>query len=78
MIAIKESKQLDIPIFGIIDSNTDPNVVDFPIPANDDSVKCIKLIMDYITEKMNEATGKAKVDSQEVVDESEKKENVES
>ena len=60
MIAIKEAKTLDIPTFGIIDSNTNPNVVDFPIPANDDSVKCIKLIMDYITGTMNEATGKAK------------------
>ena len=78
IIAIKEAKQLNIPTFGIIDSNTDPNTVDFPIPANDDSVKCIKLIMDYITEKMNEVTGRAKDDSKEVVDESEKKESVES
>ena len=78
MIAIKEAKKLDIPTFGIIDSNTDPNVVDFPIPANDDSVKCIKLIMDYITEKMNEATGRAKDDSKEVVDKSDNKESVES
>ena len=53
MIAIKEAKQLDIPTFGIIDSNTDPNVVDFPIPANDDSVKCIRLIMDYITQNLD-------------------------
>ena len=60
MIAIKEAKTLDIPTFGIIDSNTNPNVVDFPIPANDDSVKCIKLIMDYITGIINEATGKTK------------------
>ena len=65
MIAIKEAKTLDIPTFGIIDSNTNPGVVDFPIPANDDSVKCIKLIMDYITGTINEVTGKAK----EVVDE---------
>ena len=43
LIAIKEAKQLNIPTFGIIDSNTDPTVVDFPIPANDDSVKCIRL-----------------------------------
>ena len=78
MIAIKEAKKLDIPTFGIVDSNTDPNVVDFPIPANDDSVKCIKLIMDYITEKMNEATGRGKDDSKEVVDKSDNKESVES
>ena len=53
IIAIKEAKQLSIPTFGIIDSNTDPNSVDFPIPANDDSVKCIRLIMDYITQNLD-------------------------
>ena len=53
IIAIKEAKQLNIPTFGIIDSNTDPNAVDFPIPANDDSVKCIRLIMDYITQNLD-------------------------
>jgi len=53
IIAIKEAKQLNIPTFGIIDSNTDPNSVDFPIPANDDSVKCIRLIMDYITQSLD-------------------------
>ena len=64
-IAIKEAKTLDIPTFGIIDSNTDPNVVDFPIPANDDSVKCIKLIMHYITSTINVETGKGKNDIDE-------------
>ena len=53
VIALKEAKTLDIPTFGIIDSNTNPNVVDFPIPANDDSVKCIRLIMDFISEDIN-------------------------
>ncbi len=52
LIAIKEANQLNIPTFGIIDSNTDPNVVDYPVPANDDSVKCIRLIMDYISENI--------------------------
>ena len=58
VISIKEANVLNIPTFGIIDSNTDPNIVDHPIPANDDSVKCIKLIMDYITESINEVTAK--------------------
>ena len=53
IIAVKEAKQLNIPTFGIIDSNTDPSTVDFPIPANDDSVKCIRLIMDYITQNLD-------------------------
>ena len=63
LIAIKEAKQLNIPTFGIIDSNTDPNRVDFPIPANDDSVKCIRLIMEYITQNLDHLS--AKEDSKE-------------
>ena len=78
MIAIKEAKQLDIPTFGIIDSNTNPDVVNFPIPANDDSVKCIKLLMDYIIEKLNEASGRVKDDSEEIINENNDKESVES
>ena len=77
MIAIKEAKTLDIPTFGIIDSNTNPNVVDFPIPANDDSVKCIKLIMDYITGAMNVATGKAKEVVEDASESTADKESVE-
>ena len=77
MIAIKEAKTLDIPTFGIIDSNTDPDVVDFPIPANDDSVKCIKLIMDYITGTINEATGKVKEVVEEANEPAADKESVE-
>ena len=51
-IAISESKCLGIPTFGLVDTNTDPNVVDFPIPANDDSIKTIKLILDYIADSL--------------------------
>lgn len=58
IIAIKEAKQLNIPTFGIIDSNTNPDIVDFPIPANDDSVKCIRLILDYISENIIPITDK--------------------
>lgn len=64
LIALKEAKTLDIPTFGIIDSNTDPSVVDYPIPANDDSVKCIKLILDYITDEINNSTSKVKNDKE--------------
>lgn len=77
MIAIKEAKTLDIPTFGIIDSNTNPDVVDFPIPANDDSVKCIKLIMDYITGTINDATGRAKEVVEETNEPAADKESVE-
>ena len=55
--AIKEAKRLGIPTFGIIDSNTDPSVIDFPIPANDDSIRTIQLIADTISNVIIEAKG---------------------
>jgi len=61
-IAISESKCLGIPTFGIVDTNTDPNVVDFPIPANDDSIKTIKLILDYIADSLYNLSNLGKED----------------
>lgn len=43
-IAVKEAQTLGIPVIGIVDTNSDPSVVNFPIPANDDSIKAIELI----------------------------------
>ncbi len=48
-IAVAESQKLGLKTFGIVDTNSDPNQVDFPIPANDDASKSVKLITDYIT-----------------------------
>lgn len=53
-IALKEAKKLKIPVFGIIDTNSDPRKVDFPIPANDDSSKSIEIIFKYINESLSE------------------------
>ena len=47
-IAIQEAKKLEIPIICIVDSNTDPTLCDFPIPANDDSIRTIQLIVNEI------------------------------
>ncbi len=52
--AIKESKRLDIPVIAIVDSNTDPNKVDYPIPANDDSIRTIQLIISTLADAINE------------------------
>ena len=57
-IAIAEAGVLGIPTFGIIDSNTDPSDIDYPIPANDDSMKTIHLIVNYIADEIVEATGR--------------------
>lgn len=48
-IALKEAKRLNLKTFGIVDTNSDPNKVDFAIPANDDASKSVKLITEYIT-----------------------------
>ena len=56
-IATSEAKTLGIPVFGIIDSNTDPTGIDFPIPANDDSLKTIQLLVDFVSNKISEALG---------------------
>ncbi|MCX8473393.1 MAG: 30S ribosomal protein S2 [Sediminibacterium sp.] len=48
-IALAEAKKLGIVTFGIVDTNCDPNKVDYPIPANDDATKSIELIITYIT-----------------------------
>lgn len=59
--AIKEAKKLRIPIIGMVDTNADPDTVEYPIPANDDSIKTIKLICDYMESAV--ASGKVKKDN---------------
>jgi small subunit ribosomal protein S2 len=48
-IAMSEAKRLGITTFGMVDTNCDPNKVDFPVPANDDATKSIAIITNYIT-----------------------------
>jgi small subunit ribosomal protein S2 len=48
-IALAEAKRLGIATFGMVDTNCDPNKVDFPVPANDDATKSIAIIANYIT-----------------------------
>lgn len=61
--AVREARKLNIPIIAIADTNTDPSQVDYAIPANDDAIKTIQLIVDYITAAIN--AGKAKVKTTE-------------
>ena len=49
-IAVKEARRLGIPIAAIVDTNTDPDLVDFPIPANDDALKSVQLITKVIAD----------------------------
>lgn len=61
-IAVAEAKRLNIPTFGIVDTNSDPNLVDYAIPANDDATKSIQLILDVIAKAVEEGLSERKVD----------------
>ena len=56
--AIREAKRLEIPVVAIVDSNTNPNKVDYPIPANDDSMRTIQLIISALADSVLEVRGK--------------------
>ncbi|MEZ4979354.1 MAG: 30S ribosomal protein S2, partial [Chitinophagales bacterium] len=53
-IAIKEAKKLGIRTFGMVDTNSNPSLVDFAIPANDDASKSIEIITQYLADAIKE------------------------
>jgi len=59
-IAVKEAKILGIPVFAIVDTNTDPEDIDYPIPANDDSYKTIELVTKILADAVLEGSEVAK------------------
>ena len=61
-IAIKEARKLGIPVFGIVDTNCDPDLVDYVIPANDDAVRSVKIILGVLANAINEGTDREMVD----------------
>ena len=61
-IAVAEAKRLNIPTFAIVDTNSNPNVVDFPIPANDDAATSVDLIIGVITRAIEEGLTERKSD----------------
>ena len=61
-IAIKEARKLGIPVFGIVDTNCDPDLVDYVIPANDDAVRAVKIILGVLANAINEGTDREMID----------------
>jgi small subunit ribosomal protein S2 len=53
-IAVKECNILSVPIMAMVDTNCDPDPIDFVIPANDDAIRAIKLIVEYLADAVNE------------------------
>ena len=59
-IAVKEAKRLGIPVFAIVDTNCDPSLVDYPIPANDDAIKSVQTITHLVAEAAIEGSQRSK------------------
>ena len=64
-IAVKEAKRLGIPVFGIVDTNSNPDSVDFVIPANDDATKSIEVILSAVNSAIKEGLEERKAEKQE-------------
>jgi small subunit ribosomal protein S2 len=63
-IAIAEARKLNIPTFAIVDTNSDPNIIDFPIPGNDDASKSIELIVRVLVQAIEEGLAERKIDKE--------------
>ena len=70
-IAILEARKLNIPIVGLVDTNCDPNDVDYVIPGNDDAIRAVKLISDTIANAVIEGRQGESLDDQNQVEEQE-------
>lgn len=66
-IAVREATRLNIPVFAMVDTNSDPNQVEFPIPANDDASKSIALIINVICESIEEGLNERKMEREKEV-----------
>ena len=73
--AIREARRLEIPVIAIVDTNTNPNKVDYPIPANDDSMRTIQLIISTIADTIVEARGKSSNEDEDLNNEFQAKNN---
>jgi len=74
-IAIQEAKKLEIPIICIVDSNTDPTLCEYPIPANDDSIRTIQLLINEIVNTIISVSKKDEDKAEETVTKDLNKEN---
>jgi small subunit ribosomal protein S2 len=71
-IAVQEAHRLNIPVFAIVDTNCDPNEVDYLVPANDDAVKTVEIITNYMADAVLEGDAKLKEKKAEEVAEKER------
>jgi small subunit ribosomal protein S2 len=72
-IAVHEARRLNIPIFAMVDTNSDPNLIDFPIPANDDASKSIALILEVVCKAIQDGLDERKLEREKEGDLDDKK-----
>ncbi len=58
--AVKEARKLGVPVVALVDTNADPTLVTYPIPCNDDAIKTIQLIADYVKQAVEQGSAKKK------------------
>ena len=61
MNAIREANTLGVPVVAVVDTNADPTLIDYVIPGNDDAIKGVQLLLDYVSEAIREGAGLSKV-----------------
>jgi small subunit ribosomal protein S2 len=76
-IAVREANRMGIPVFGIVDTNSDPNNIDFVIPANDDATKSIEVILDACCAAIAEGLEERKVEKVDAAETEGDEENAE-
>lgn len=63
--AVREAKKLNIPVVALVDTNANPTTVDYPVPCNDDAVKTMQLVGEYLEKAINAGKGKVKKETKE-------------
>ncbi len=59
--AVNEARRLGVPIVGIVDTNADPEVIDYPIPGNDDAIRAIRVMLQKLVDAIVSASGEARI-----------------
>ena len=62
--AVNEAKRLNIPIVAIVDTNADPEMIDYPIPGNDDAIRAIRIVLQKLVDAIVSASGEARIREQ--------------
>jgi small subunit ribosomal protein S2 len=66
-IAVKEANRLHIPVVGLLDTNSDPDVIDFGIPANDDAIRSVALMCELVADAVLSGSGKEQITAEEML-----------